>query len=73
MRTRVGRWADGRMGSVAGRGLLSAVKRLLGMPDYQRFVEHVRQCHPERPVPSEREFFEQYVKDRYGTGATRCC
>ena len=72
MPTRVGQRAGGRGGSVDG-GLVSSLKHLLGMPDYQRFVEHLRRCHPERPVPSEREFFEQYVTDRYGTGTTRCC
>jgi uncharacterized short protein YbdD (DUF466 family) len=43
------------------------------MPDYEGHVEHLRRCHPDHPVPSEREYFEQYVAARYGDGPTRCC
>ncbi len=53
--------------------LLSAVRRVAGMPDYAAHVEHLRRCHPERPVPSEREFFEEFVRARYAEGPTRCC
>lgn len=53
--------------------LASAVRRIAGMPDYAARVEHLRRCHPGRPVPSEREFFEEYVRTRYGDGPTRCC
>jgi uncharacterized short protein YbdD (DUF466 family) len=67
-----------REGSVAGTRrswsvLVSAVRRIAGMPDYAAHVEHLRRCHPERPLPSEREFFEEYVRARYADGPTRCC
>jgi uncharacterized short protein YbdD (DUF466 family) len=55
------------------RKILSAVRRLMGMPDYSEFVQHVRACHPERAVPSEREYYERYLERRYGNGASRCC
>ncbi len=54
-------------------GLLSAVRRIAGMPDYDAHVAHLRRCHPERAVPGEREFFEEYLRARYGDGPTRCC
>ena len=53
--------------------VLSALRRVWGMPDYPAFVAHVRSCHPERTVPSEREFYDEYVRTRYGDGPTRCC
>jgi uncharacterized short protein YbdD (DUF466 family) len=53
--------------------VLSAVRRLVGMPDYQGYVTHIRECHPERSVPSEREYYEQYLERRYGAGTSRCC
>jgi uncharacterized short protein YbdD (DUF466 family) len=53
--------------------LLSSVRRVAGMPDYAAHVEHLRRCRPERTVPSEREFFEEYVRARYADGPTRCC
>jgi uncharacterized short protein YbdD (DUF466 family) len=43
------------------------------MPDYAAHVEHLRRCHPERPVPSERAFYEEFVRARYEDGPTRCC
>lgn len=55
------------------QGLMSSIRRLLGMPDYPGYIEHVRTCHPERSVPSEREYYEQYLERRYGGGTSRCC
>jgi uncharacterized short protein YbdD (DUF466 family) len=43
------------------------------MPNYAAHVEHVRRCHPDRQPPSEREFFEEYLRARYEDGPTRCC
>jgi uncharacterized short protein YbdD (DUF466 family) len=54
-------------------GLLSAVRQIAGMPDYAAHLEHLRRCHPDRALPSEREFYEEYVRARYGDGPTRCC
>jgi uncharacterized short protein YbdD (DUF466 family) len=54
-------------------GAARALRRVAGMPDYAAHLEHLRRCHPGRPVPTEREFFEQYVAARYGDGPTRCC
>lgn len=53
--------------------IISAVRAVAGMPDYQAYVAHLRRCHPERPVPSERLFYDEFVKGRYGDGPTRCC
>jgi uncharacterized short protein YbdD (DUF466 family) len=53
--------------------LLSAIRRVAGMPDYQAYLEHLRRCHPERGVPTEREFYEEWVRARYADGPTRCC
>lgn len=50
-----------------------AVRRVAGMPDYQAYVAHLGRCHPGRAVPTEREYYEDYVAARYGDGPTRCC
>lgn len=55
--------------TAASRGL----KRIAGMPNYEAYVEHLRACHPECPVPSEREYYELYLKGRYEGGGMRCC
>ena len=70
-------WGDrgGNRGAVAQAfsRLSSAVRRIAGMPDYAAHLEHLRRCHPERAVPTEREFFEAFVQARYADGPTRCC
>ena len=53
--------------------VLAVLRRVVGMPDYDSYVRHVRACHPERPVPSEREFFDEYIRVKYQGGAMRCC
>jgi uncharacterized short protein YbdD (DUF466 family) len=52
---------------------LQVVRRIAGMPDYAAYVEHLRRCHPERAVPSAREYYTDYVRARYQDGPTRCC
>ena len=51
----------------------SVVKRIAGMPNYEAYVEHLRTCHPGWPVPSEREYYELYLRQRYEGGGMRCC
>jgi uncharacterized short protein YbdD (DUF466 family) len=53
--------------------VLRVVRRVAGMPDYGAHVEHLRQRHPERPVPSRRQFYDDYLRARYADGPTRCC
>lgn len=53
--------------------LLRALRRIAGMPDYESYVEHLRRCHPGYSIPSERQFFADFVRARYGDGPTRCC
>lgn len=44
-----------------------------GVPDYDVYVKHLREHHPERSVPSYGEFFRERQEARYrGTGG-RCC
>ena len=53
--------------------IVATVRAVAGMPDYEAYVAHLRRCHPERPVPSERRFYDEFVRSRYGDGPTRCC
>jgi uncharacterized short protein YbdD (DUF466 family) len=46
---------------------------MAGMPDYAEHLEHLRHSHPGRPIPTEREFYEEFVRNRYEDGPTRCC
>jgi uncharacterized short protein YbdD (DUF466 family) len=53
--------------------VLRVVRRVAGMPDYAAHVEHLRRCHPDRPVPSRRQFYDEFIRARYADGPTRCC
>jgi uncharacterized short protein YbdD (DUF466 family) len=52
---------------------LRSLRRIAGMPDYAAHIEHLRRCHPDNPIPTEREFYDEFVRTRYGDGPTRCC
>jgi uncharacterized short protein YbdD (DUF466 family) len=55
------------------RRALTALKRVVGMPNYEAYLEHLRTHHPECKLPSEREYFDEYLKGKYGGGFGRCC
>lgn len=48
-------------------------RRLIGVPDYDTYVAHLRAHHPERPVPSYAAFFRERQEARYRGGGGRCC
>lgn len=53
--------------------VLRVIRRIAGMPDYAAYLEHLARSHPDWPRPTEREFFESYLRSRYGDAPTRCC
>jgi len=55
------------------RTFLTFLRKIAGMPDYDAYVEHLRTTHPERPVPTRQQFYEEYLAARYQAGPTRCC
>jgi uncharacterized short protein YbdD (DUF466 family) len=52
---------------------LATIRRTAGMPDYAAYTAHRLRVHPGDPVPSEREYFAQFVAARYSDSPTRCC
>ncbi|HEY2824537.1 MAG TPA: YbdD/YjiX family protein [Gemmatimonadales bacterium] len=50
-----------------------SVRQVFGMPDYDRYLEHRRMCHPGEPVLGPRAFYAEQVERRYGAGVGRCC
>jgi uncharacterized short protein YbdD (DUF466 family) len=46
---------------------------MVGIPDYDRYVEHMSTRHPEQQIMSYREFFNNRQQARYGMGMKRCC
>jgi uncharacterized short protein YbdD (DUF466 family) len=67
-------WAAGQWGSGAVLARLATMVRgILGMPDYRAYREHVRRCHPDTPIMTEREYYTEYLNGRYADGSSRCC
>ena len=55
------------------RRAAAVVRALLGVPDYERYVAHVRRHHPgETPLPRA-EFVRQRLEARYSRPGSRCC
>lgn len=55
------------------RRLTQIARLCCGVPDYEAYVRHLRQHHPERDVPTYESFFRERQIARYkGTGG-RCC
>ncbi|MFT4079368.1 YbdD/YjiX family protein [Rhodomicrobium lacus] len=47
---------------------------MVGIPDYETYLEHRRARHPGEPVMSWEEFFKERQDARYkGKGRFRCC
>jgi uncharacterized short protein YbdD (DUF466 family) len=49
---------------------------MIGIPDYETYVEHRRAFHPHDPVMSYEEFFRERQDARYAVGKGRfrgCC
>ena len=53
--------------------VLAAIRRIVGAPDYERYLKHVTERHPECRPLSEREFRDDRLNARYSQPGSRCC
>jgi uncharacterized short protein YbdD (DUF466 family) len=44
-----------------------------GVPDYDVYVKHLREHHPDREAPSYQAFFRERQVARYKGTGSRCC
>lgn len=59
-----------------GRYLGQAARMLVGMPDYDTYVQHMQTQHPDQSLMSYEAFFRERQEARYGGGKgrpVRCC
>jgi len=49
------------------------VRAVLGVPDYERYLSHMRSAHPGDRVMSETEFKHTRMSDRYNGPGSKCC
>jgi uncharacterized short protein YbdD (DUF466 family) len=52
---------------------LDVVRRIVGVPDYDRYVAHMRTHHPEQTPLTCEEFTNQRMIDKYSRPGSRCC
>jgi uncharacterized short protein YbdD (DUF466 family) len=55
------------------RQAADVVRRVIGVPDYDRYVAHVRACHPGTAPMSSEEFASERLASRYERPGSRCC
>jgi uncharacterized short protein YbdD (DUF466 family) len=46
---------------------------MLGVPDYDAYVDHLRTVHPNQPPLTRDAFFAARQQARFGAGGLRCC
>ena len=55
------------------RGIRQICRQLFGIPDYERYLAHASEHHPDAPVLSRRDFCAQAIERKYGKSGPRCC
>ena len=55
------------------RRVAKVVRTIIGAPDYDRYVAHVKECHPGQPPMTRDEFSKSRLEARYNQPGNRCC
>ncbi len=52
-----------------------SMRLMVGVPNYEAYVVHMKTAHPDQPVMSYPEFFRERQEARYGAKGrlNRCC
>jgi uncharacterized short protein YbdD (DUF466 family) len=54
-------------------GAAAVLRRIVGVPDYERYLAHHRACHPTLPPMDAEEFARDRLEARYSRPGSRCC
>ena len=52
---------------------IGIVRKIIGVPDYDTYVAHMKVAHPECAPMSKDEFATQRMQDKYSRPGARCC
>ena len=55
------------------REILRVVRRIIGVPDYDNYVRHVCERHPDATPMSRKEFERDCLVRKYQRPGSRCC
>lgn len=56
--------------------VVQTARLMVGVPDYENYVQHQRREHPGEPIMSYEQFFRERVEARYAIGKGKfrgCC
>lgn len=57
-----------------GKFLGQTAKLMVGVPDYDTYVQHMKNVHPDQTPMSYNDFFRERQEARYGgKGGFKCC
>lgn len=45
---------------------------LVGMPSYDKYLEHMKIHHPDKIPKTQKEFFKEAMDNKYGPGSSKC-
>lgn len=65
-------WGMRRVAELLAR-VAWVARRVLGAPDYERYLTHVRQAHPDLAPLSRDAFARDALARRYDQPGGRCC
>jgi uncharacterized short protein YbdD (DUF466 family) len=52
---------------------LAVLRRVIGVPDYDAYLAHMRDHHPQCAVLTRDEFLAERMRDKYSKPGQRCC
>lgn len=57
----------------AGRYLGQSMRLMVGLPEYNTYLEHMERTHPGQAVMSYEDFYRERQQARYGDGKRGGC
>ena len=58
----------------AGKYLGQTARLMVGVPNYDTYLQHMRRQHPDKTPRTYKEFYDNRVNARFGgDGSFRCC
>lgn len=55
------------------RTVVTGLRQVFGIPDYDRYLAHRAAHHTDEPVLTRRDFFARSIDRKYSRSGPRCC
>ena len=54
-------------------GIARGMRAVLGVPDYTKYVQHMKQSHPDCRIMTRDEFYRERFDAKYSKPGAKCC